>query len=381
MKIRYVTTARIPTTKANGFQIAKTCEALASRDCDVELVIPGKYRSPVDWRGKDVFEHYSIRKNFRISPVWVPPFLFLGNFGIFLQNIYFFFVAGIKSIFISKETIVYSRQPLVLIPALLFGRRAVFESHEGKWTLSVRLGVLLGLRIITITRASMDMYVFLGVKKERLSFAPDAVDVSLFSDLPTRQESRKKYGIDENAFVAMYAGSFALYEWKGFDVFLDASNEITKPIAFYAVGGLPSEIEKLEAGKKYRNVVFIGQKNQREIPALLSAADVLVIPNKKGNEVSELHTSPMKLFEYMAAGKPIVASKIPSLLEIVDETSAVIVEPNDPLALARGIEKVYEDRAFASAIAAQAKARSRAYSWDERAKGMIESMHNFYERH
>ncbi len=134
MKIRYVTYARIPTRKANGLQISKTCEALAARGVGVELVIPGKNRHSKDARGENIFDFYSLKRNFRVTPVWVPPFLPLGNFGIFLQNIYFFLVAGIGSIFVSKDTIVYSRQPLMVIPALIFGRKAVFESHEGRWT-------------------------------------------------------------------------------------------------------------------------------------------------------------------------------------------------------------------------------------------------------
>ena len=105
-----------------------------------------------------------------------------------------------------------------------------------------------------------------------------------------------------------------------------------------------------------------------------------MIPNRRGKEISELHTSPMKLFEYLAAGRPIVASRLPSLLEIVDENSAVIVEPNDPEALARGIEKVFADDKYAKMLAENARKLSLKYSWEERAKGIEKSIINFYER-
>ena len=236
-------------------------------------------------------------------------------------------------------------------------------------------------RIITITRASAEKYLSLGVKKGKLAVAPDAVDISLFSNLPSKDECRRIYGIGLKDKIAMYTGSFTSYAWKGLDVFLDASNKVSERIIFFAVGGTKSEIDKLKNNGKYPNVVFVEQKNHLEMPKLLSAADVLVIPNKKGKEVSELHTSPMKLFEYMAVERPIVASRITSLLEIVDEKSAVIVEPNDPNALAVGIEKAFADEKYASALAHNSKTLSLKYSWEERARIIEESINNFYERH
>ena len=237
MKIRYVTSARMPTTRANGLQIMKTCEALASRGVEVELMIPGKNRRTDDLRDADIFDFYKVKRNFRITPVWVPPAGIFGRKDIFVQDLFFSFVAGMRSIFASEGTIMYSRQPRIVILPLICGRRAVFESHEGRWSLSVRLAVLFGLRIITITRASMNKYLSLGMKEERLAVSPDATDLSLFSNLPTKEECRKIYGIGREDKVAMYTGSFTSYGWKGLDVFLAASNEVKQPIKFFAVGG------------------------------------------------------------------------------------------------------------------------------------------------
>ena len=380
MKIRYVTYARIPTRKANGLQISKTCEALAARGVDVELVIPGKNRHSREERTENIFEFYSLKRNFRVVSVWVPPFLPLGNFGIFLQNIYFFIVVGISSIFVSKDTIVYFRQPLMVVPALIFGRKAVFESHEGRWTLAIRLAVALGLRIITLTKSSVEKYAVLGMSRDKLAAVPDAVDLSLFSNLPSKDECRKIYGIDRDVFVAMYTGSFGLYGWKGSDVFLDASNKTDKQITFYAVGATKKEISDFKATGKYSKVVFVEEKPHTERPMILNAADVLIVPNKKGDEVSELHTSPIKLFEYLAAGKPIVASKLPSLLEVLNKDNAVIIEPNDALALAQGIERLYADNGLVRRLGEASRALSRRYSWDERAREIEESINHFYEK-
>ncbi len=378
MKIRYVTYARIPTERANGFQISKTCEALAKRGVDVELVIPNKNRHEKSERNKNLFDFYGIEKVFSVRKIWVPPFLCLGDIGIFLQNIFFSIVVGTSLVCSPKDTVIYSRQPGVLLIPAMFGKKTVLESHEGRWTLSVRIAYFFGMKFMTITRAMKDMYIGTGVKASDVEVVTDSVDLSLFENLPSKNECRRILGVSEKEKVVMYTGSFGLYDWKGLDIFLDASNIMKGNATFFAVGGTKKEIEKLQG--KYPCVKFVEKRPQKEIPKFLFAADVLVIPNKKGNDVSEFYTSPMKLFEYLAAGVPIVASGVTSILEIVDEQSAVIVEPNDPVALARGIGRVLDDPKLANRLATSSKELSKRYSWNERARIIEESIHHFYER-
>jgi glycosyltransferase involved in cell wall biosynthesis len=99
-----------------------------------------------------------------------------------------------------------------------------------------------------------------------------------------------------------------------------------------------------------------------------------VLPNKKGNIVSEKYTSPMKLFEYMASGIPIVASDLPSLKEILDDSNAVFAVPNDPRSFAENIKRVLNDIMLAQRISSKAKQDVLKYSWRERAS----SIHSFF---
>ena len=78
------------------------------------------------------------------------------------------------------------------------------------------------------------------------------------------------------------------------------------------------------------------------MPYWLKSADVLVLPNKKGEKISERYTSPLKLFEYMASGRPMIVSDLSSLREIVSAETAMFVEPNDPQALVSGIRGVFD---------------------------------------
>ena len=100
----------------------------------------------------------------------------------------------------------------------------------------------------------------------------------------------------------------------------------------------------------------------------LAEADVLVLPYVDA-ELAVNYTSPLKLFEYMAAGKPIVAANLPSLREVLrDGENAVLVEPGSATALAVGLRRVLEDRALAERIARRAFNEVAEYSWDHRAE-------------
>lgn len=375
MRLIYLASIRLPTERAHGLQIMKTCDALARHGVDVTLVIPGDNRGGQK-STEEIFYFYGIKNTFKIQKSWVPPFQRLGNLGMYLQSMWFMFFAPVPHLF-AKNVVLYARQPANLIIPAILGKKAIFESHEGRYNLPVRLILGLGARILTITRASKEMYEKRGIKASRIGVIPDSVDLGIFAKAPSYEEARRRLDISSDTKIAMYTGSFGLFSWKGTDVFLDASN-LLRSVRFYAVGGTKSEIETFKTEGRYPNVVFMEKIAPGEIPAILAAADVLVIPNKAGNEISELHTSPMKLFEYMASARPIVASGVRSILEIVDENSAVIVKPNDPKALADAVDKVLADKAYATRISSRSKELSRLYTWDARAKLITGFIRDFY---
>jgi len=113
-----------------------------------------------------------------------------------------------------------------------------------------------------------------------------------------------------------------------------------------------------------------------EIALWLKSADVLVLPNTGRQKVSLYYTSPMKLFEYMASGTPIVASSLPSILEILNKSNAVTVEPDNPKALAQGIEMIMNNKAFGGQIAGQAEKDVGGYTWLARADKITHYLNN-----
>ena len=110
----------------------------------------------------------------------------------------------------------------------------------------------------------------------------------------------------------------------------------------------------------------VGHKPYSEIPYWLKAADVLILPNSGKEEISKHWTSPLKLFEYMASKRPIIASDLPSLSDVLNESNALLIEPDNPERIAEAIKNVLKDSNFSVKISNQAFQDVQHYSWRKR---------------
>jgi glycosyltransferase involved in cell wall biosynthesis len=114
-------------------------------------------------------------------------------------------------------------------------------------------------------------------------------------------------------------------------------------------------------------VTFTGLVPPAEVAPLLRRATILVLPNP-ASVISTRHTSPLKLFEYMAAGRAIVASDLPSIREVLEDgANALLVPPGDAVALAAAISRLASQRELAASLSRAAFEGAAEYSWDRRA--------------
>jgi glycosyltransferase involved in cell wall biosynthesis len=162
-------------------------------------------------------------------------------------------------------------------------------------------------------------------------------------------EWRKKWCPGEGS-VILYAGTLEPYQ--GVPLLLDAISMLPQPAQAHParlvlVGGRPDQIDDLRsqalASGLEDRVIFVGQRPHDEMPACFAAADVLVSPRNSGTN------TPLKIYSYLQSGRPIVATRLLTHTQVLDDSVAVLVEPT-AVAISRGIQSVLEDPEMAARI-------------------------------
>ena len=362
-KIIYVANVRLPTEKAHGVQIMKMCEAFGRSGAVVELVVPDRHTHI----GGDPFTYYGVEQNFIMTKLPVIDSVKWGRVGFLLETLSFavsafFHVRG------KYADVIFGRDESILYPlSFLSVRRIVWETHTGAWNYFARKMSHRATHIVAISQGLKDFYLKHGVSKEKILVAHDGVDLADFAVSYSKHDAREYLGIPKDIRVALYVGR--LDGWKGVDTLFSSARFLPEGITTVVIGGEEHQIETLKA--EHPKVMFLGYRPYRELARNLRAADVLVLPNNGKDEISVSFTSPLKLFAYMAAGLPIVASDLPSLREILDEDTATLVEADNPLALAKGIEGILSAPDRARVHATNAKKKVETYSWNRRAESIL----------
>ncbi len=368
MKLLYIVNARIPTEKAHGIQIMKMCEAFALAGNEVELVVPRRL-NPLK---NNPFEYYNVKGNFKIKKLPCLDFVRFGKIGFFVQSLTFSISVFFYSIF-KKCDFAYGRDELSLyFLTFLKNKKLFWETHTAKNNFVVKRALEKADGVISITQGLKDFYLNkYKIKEEKILVAPDGVDLKDFDIKLTKEELKEKLNLPKDRKIALYTGH--LYDWKGAQVLADSSRFFKNDELLVFVGGTDKDIEEFkEKNKDKENILILGRVPHKKIPFYLKLADVLLLPNSAKSEISRLYTSPMKLFEYMASGVPIVASKLPSIEEVlINNINAILVESDNPKALFEGVNKILSDESFAEKISSSSFVDARKYLWKERSANIL----------
>lgn len=225
-------------------------------------------------------------------------------------------------------------------------------------------------KVIVLTSYIKNEFVELGINKDKIMVAPDGVNLENFNIKNSKNKNKKLLGLPSETKIVMYTGR--LHDWKGASLLAKAATEL-KEISFVFVGGTDKElIDFRKLFSKFRNIFILGFKKNELIPKYLTSSDLLVLPNSSKNIISEKYTSPMKLFEYMASGVPIIASNIPSIKEILSEKNAILFKSDDVDDLISKIKLSFKEYESLLNLSNKAKKDVLNYQWSVRAKNVLE---------
>jgi glycosyltransferase involved in cell wall biosynthesis len=379
MRIAYVTRARIPSVEANAIQMLKMTAALGSLGHDVHLLTPCH---PAAARTGP--ELAALRERHCLPNTFALRYLpFVSIVGRLRGS--FVLVAAIEARRLGVD-LVYCRDVRTASLFARLGFRLIVETHAPPS--DARL-VRASRRLAGSPR--LCRWVFVSAKamalnaerivlpEDRCLVAHDAVDFERFEPPLTLGEARRKTGIPEGRPVVMHCGQ--LYPGRA-DLLLEAARSVPEAL-FAFIGGTPDDVGRLRGlAQGLDNVFFSGHRAVSEVPQYVFAADVLAIAYSSWTVVADRrkipvveYASPMKVFEYLAAGRSIVAAAWPGIAEtLVHERNALLFEPDSAPALVSAIRRLLGDPGFRTQLGAAAREEAAGLTWSARAERILEGV-------
>ncbi|MBI3332454.1 glycosyltransferase family 4 protein [Candidatus Peregrinibacteria bacterium] len=380
MRITYVTQTRFPVPKAHGKQIAEVCAALAALGHKVTLVCPNVYSGV----HRDAFSYYGIPKSFEVKRLdhfdasihwWLKP---LGFFH-FPINMWRYKKALTGFLRTHKTDLFYVRASL-LVPLLAkTGVPVILELHTIPKRRSRRFATLCNSckKVVCLTHLMAHELRRRGIDRAKIVVEPDGVDLSRFRHVPSLKDAKKKAkNFPDDRPVVGYVGSFFTQRKieKGVGVIIEALAILKRknvPLYGLFAGGQSGEIEMYKRAARQkkidRDVLFHGLLAAAEVPLQLAACDILIYPAPASKHpYFQRDTSPLKLFEYLATGRPIICADLPPLREVVDDRTVFFFTPGDATSLAHWIDHVLSRPTEAKKKAERGQSLVKAFDWKKR---------------
>lgn len=358
MKLLYLSTAIIPSSYANSVHVMKMCNAFANNGINVTMLAN---KGDV---ATDLKAFYDIEHDLNI---------------IYVPNTKYSVFCRIKEVFkLCKENdIVYTRNPIMAFcSCFIIKAKTIFEYHA---LTTNRLNKLLESMLVTRNNIR-HVFITESLKKDYEKRYPVLENKDTIV-LPDGADLKNPPQIFEQKRLSCgYIGSFQM--GKGIELVVKIANELPA-VTFHIVGGKTDEIATLKEKQLFNNIVWHGFLNQKQITEILNnEIDIALLPNQRqvlvgNNSTTDIgkYTSPMKLFEYMACGKAIIASDLEVIREVLDENSSILVSPDNTQEWVDAILCLEKNRPLFKNLCINSYSLCREqYTWSSRSIKVLKNM-------
>jgi glycosyltransferase involved in cell wall biosynthesis len=241
-----------------------------------------------------------------------------------------------------------------------------------------RLNLSAATRIFVVSEVERNNLERAGIPAEKIVVNPNGVDVKAFRPNVGGDAKRNELGLQSDELLVGFVGTFG--PWHGVLVLAEAVKLIPADLRvrflLVGTGSLHGELKKLlEAEERTGRVIFYGGVPHDQIPALLDACDVLVSPHVPLAGGAEFFGSPTKLFEYMAMGKPIVASRLGQIADVlIHEKTGLLVEPGGARQLSNAIIRLTQSPQLREQLGAASRQSAIAnHTWTRNAQIILDA--------
>ncbi len=369
---------RFPSEKAASLFAAKSCEIFSDAGLNVTLVVPkrlGRINSSPE-------NYYGVKNNFQIKFL---PAIDLFNFSLlkrvsFLVSLISFSITSLffLSAQAKKDAIIYSNETLPLLLAGFIFPRTVYEMHDFPENRSWFYHLLfkrVGAIISTNRWKAQKLTEKFNISADKIFYEPNAVDVDKFNIKIPRNDLRIKLGLPADKKLIGYIGMLkTMGMGKGIDTALEALKILDNSFELILVGGNKEDIEQYKKIAEEMNignkVIFTGLIKHNQIPLYIRSFDVAIAPFPNSDHYN-YYMSPMKIFEYMGGGAPIVASDLISIREILNEKNSILVKPEDPAEIASAILNITQNDELAEKLSREALISAADHTWQKRAERIL----------
>lgn len=396
MKVTYLTNMRMPTEKAHGQQMMRMSDAFQEVGVEVDFVCPRRKNTPELSAQKNQLEQfYCLRHPVQKKELWAMDLFFarphfLGQkMALWAQLLSFVLSLRLRlrawprRIFYLRDLWTYSFMHFFFSRRFL--RKVVLEIHSlsnKRWKRRWQIKLLREApAVVAVTQGLKDQMVEQGLAAEKILVAHDGVDLSLFKEELSQCAAREFLQLDPDWLLLSFIGKFHTNgEEKGIPQIIASASSILSQFPqahFLFVGGPMNWAQRYQRkiydwGLPADRFHFYDRCPSAQVPVYLAASDILLMPHP-WTEFYAHHVSPLKMFEYMAAKKPIVASKLPAIMEVlVHGKNALLAEPGDPHDIAKQIQTFLTDQSLAQRISEQARRDVVSYTWEKRAQKIVD---------